>query len=265
MANQRILDATRTMHRYGLHTSAFVMFGLPTETREEVLETLRLCAEVELGRFRWALFFPFPGTAGSRIAQERGLIDHEREAMLKSDHVPAISSHEHYAALCAEAGLEVAERRYYNVVFKAVVEDLLLRLFEQWRRRRRGETADAHDHPAHLQTGPPEPGSPGATPAASGETARATSAAANDPAPLGASAAEDVAPTPPKPRSVGAPPPPKPLLWVAMALTWLLKLDVVLFSGIRTGPFFALLRPRRSPLLRPRRSTVLRPQSDGRP
>jgi hypothetical protein len=196
---------------------------------------------------------------------ERGLIDHEREAMRKSDHVNAISSHEHFEALCAEAGLEVAERRYYNVVFKALVEDLLLRLFEQWRRRRRGETADAHDHPAHLQTGPPEPGSPGATPAASGETARATSAAANDPAPLGASAAEDVAPTPPKPRSVGAPPPPKPLLWVAMALTWLLKLDVVLFSGIRTGPFFALLRPRRSPLLRPRRSTVLRPQSDGRP
>jgi radical SAM superfamily enzyme YgiQ (UPF0313 family) len=82
MGNERIRDATRTMHRYGLHTSAFVMFGLPTETREEVMETLRLCAEVELGRFRWALFFPFPGTAGYRIAEERGLIDHERAADL---------------------------------------------------------------------------------------------------------------------------------------------------------------------------------------
>jgi hypothetical protein len=34
---------------------------------------------------------------------------------------------------------------------------------------------------------------------------------------------------------------------VAMAvghvLTWLLKLDVVLFGGIRTGPFFARVRP----------------------
>jgi len=32
---------------------------------------------------------------------------------------------------------------------------------------------------------------------------------------------------------------------VALALTWLMKLDVVLFGGIRTGPFFGLLRPGR--------------------
>jgi hypothetical protein len=31
---------------------------------------------------------------------------------------------------------------------------------------------------------------------------------------------------------------------VAQALTWLLKLDVVLFGGVRTGPFFGLLVPR---------------------
>jgi hypothetical protein len=31
---------------------------------------------------------------------------------------------------------------------------------------------------------------------------------------------------------------------LATALTWLLKLDVVLFGGVRTGPFFGLLRPR---------------------
>jgi hypothetical protein len=35
------------------------------------------------------------------------------------------------------------------------------------------------------------------------------------------------------------------LIAVATALTWLLKLDVVLFGGVRTGPFFGLLRPRR--------------------
>jgi len=44
------------------------------------------------------------------------------------------------------------------------------------------------------------------------------------------------------------PPAPKPgraALAVAVALTWLMKLDVVLFGGIRTGPFFGLLRPGR--------------------
>jgi SAM-dependent methyltransferase len=121
-----------------------------------------------------------------------GLIDHEREAMRKSDHVNAIRSHEHFEALCAEAGLEVAQRRYYNVVFKAVVEDLGLRLYEQARRRKREETS-----------------------------ARSSRASATEPRRPGRLA-----------------------LAAALALTWLLKLDVVLFGGVRTGPFFGLLRPR---------------------
>ena len=139
--------------------------------------------------------------AVNRLARrlgERGLIDHEREAMRKSDHVNAIRSHEHFDALCDSAGLVVTERRYYNVVFKAVVEDLLLRLYEQ---RRRG-------------------------PAASGATQ--TSAQAHGGHLPDADA-----------RAPG-----RFVLAVAHALTWILKLDVVLFGGIRTGPFFGLLRPR---------------------
>jgi ubiquinone/menaquinone biosynthesis C-methylase UbiE len=128
-----------------------------------------------------------------------GLIDHEREAMRKSDHRNAIRSHEHFDELCAAAGLQVAERRYYNVVFKAVVEDLGLRLFEQWRRRG-GKTEAPATHDAH---------------------AHAAGGAA-----------------------VGTSRPSPALLAVAHALTWLLKLDVVLFGGVRTGPFFGLLVPR---------------------
>jgi SAM-dependent methyltransferase len=125
-----------------------------------------------------------------------GLIDHEREALRKSDHRNAIRSHEHFEGLCAEAGLEVAERRYYNVVFKAVVEDLGLRLFEQARRRaRKGPAGHAHGAgPGDAATHATRPG--------------------------------------------------RLLVGAATALTWLLKLDVVLFGGVRTGPFFGLLRPR---------------------
>ncbi len=82
MTNDRIKQAFAAAHRYDLHTSAFVMFGLPTETREEVLETLQLCADVGMGRFRWALFFPFVGTAGYRIANDLGLIDYDRMAQM---------------------------------------------------------------------------------------------------------------------------------------------------------------------------------------
>lgn len=138
--------------------------------------------------------------AVNRLARrlgERGWIDHEREAMRKSDHVNAIRSHEHFDALCASSGLAVTERRYYNVVVKAVVEDLLLRLYEQ-RQRRRAAAPHATDGHAHAPTAP----------------ARA---------------------------------PGRMVLALAQALTWLLKLDVVLFGGIRTGPFFGLLRPAAPP------------------
>lgn len=124
----------------------------------------------------------------------RGLIDHEREALRKSDHRNAIRSHEHFETLCAQAGLRVAERRYYNVFFKAVIEDLLLRLYEQSRRPRASTTA-----------------------ATAGQPGPATSAAR----------------------------PGRLAIAIGRCLTWLLKLDVVLFGGVRTGPFFGLLLPTR--------------------
>ena len=80
MTNDQIERMTRIAHRHGLHTSAFVMFGLPHESREEIYETLRLCARVRMGRFRWAIFYPFPGTAGYTIAKDADLIEWDRWA-----------------------------------------------------------------------------------------------------------------------------------------------------------------------------------------
>lgn len=141
---------------------------------------------------------------------ERGLIDHEREAMRKSDHRNAIRSHEHFDALCAAAGLVVIERRYYNVFFKAVIEDLLLRLWEQ-RRRRAGGAEHPHSH---------DRGSAHGHAAAAGGVTLA-----------------------PATRLPGGPKPSAPAVAMATMLTWLMKLDVVLFGRIRTGPFFGRLGP----------------------
>ena len=142
--------------------------------------------------------------AVNRLARrlgERGLIDHEREAMRKSDHRNAIRSHEHFDALCAAAGLRGrasaatttwCSRRWWRTCCCGSTSSA--------RRRRRGD------------------GRGGA--AASTRTSTRT-----------------------RPR-VGAPPPgPRSRSPWRAALTWLLKLDVVLFGGIRTGPFFGLLRP----------------------
>jgi SAM-dependent methyltransferase len=83
----------------------------------------------------------------TRVLGRLGLLDYEREALRKSDHKNAIRSHAHFDALCREAGLEVTVRRYYNVLFKAVLEDVFFRVYEharyRWRGRRRPEPAPA--------------------------------------------------------------------------------------------------------------------------
>jgi len=75
MTNDAIRKAFRIAHGEGLHTSAFVMFGLPHETREDIMETVKLLAEIQPGRFRWALFFPYPHTIACEISKRGGFID----------------------------------------------------------------------------------------------------------------------------------------------------------------------------------------------
>lgn len=78
MSNQAIIDAFDLCHRYGLHSSAFLMFGLPYETRAMMEETIDLMARIKPGRVRWAIFFPFPGTKSHTICRLGGLIDYQK-------------------------------------------------------------------------------------------------------------------------------------------------------------------------------------------
>ncbi len=78
MSNQAIIDAFELCHRYGLHTSAFLMFGLPYETRAMMEETIELMARIRPGRMRWAIFFPFAGTKSYTICTLGGLIDYRK-------------------------------------------------------------------------------------------------------------------------------------------------------------------------------------------
>ena len=84
MSNDTIKKAFATAHDAGLHTSAFVMFGLPYETREDITETVQLLADIQPGRFRWAIFFPFPHTAAYEISRQGGFIDFNRMVSLNN-------------------------------------------------------------------------------------------------------------------------------------------------------------------------------------
>jgi radical SAM superfamily enzyme YgiQ (UPF0313 family) len=78
MSNDQIAEAFGVAHDAGLHTSAFLMFGLPLEEREDVEATIDLVARIKPGRFRWAVFYPFPGTEIHDLCVENKLIDPEK-------------------------------------------------------------------------------------------------------------------------------------------------------------------------------------------
>jgi radical SAM superfamily enzyme YgiQ (UPF0313 family) len=78
MTNDAVMNAFRIAHGHQLHTSAFVMIGLPDETTEEMFATIDLLAAIGPGRFRWSIFFPYPGTVAHEMAKQKGLIDFQK-------------------------------------------------------------------------------------------------------------------------------------------------------------------------------------------
>ncbi len=74
MGNGEMKKALDICERVGLHSSCFVMVGLPTETEEEIFETIRFLAGARPGRFRWSVFYPFPGTKAYDICRDLGLL-----------------------------------------------------------------------------------------------------------------------------------------------------------------------------------------------
>jgi len=82
MSNADVLDTVSVAEASGLHTSGFLMVGLPYETRAERWETVDLLAQSGIGRFRTSLFYPFPGTESHRLAVQGGFLREERAATL---------------------------------------------------------------------------------------------------------------------------------------------------------------------------------------
>jgi len=82
MTNDQIAEAFELCRRYNLHSSAFLMIGMPGETMDQMFETIDLIVRVRPGRMRWSVFYPFPGTLSYKLAEEGGFLDHDRLAKL---------------------------------------------------------------------------------------------------------------------------------------------------------------------------------------
>ena len=84
MKNKKIIRAIDTAHRHGLHTSVFLMIGLPDETHDDLMATIQLMAKAKPGRYRWSFFFPFPGTKAYELSRQGGYIDFDKMANLEN-------------------------------------------------------------------------------------------------------------------------------------------------------------------------------------
>jgi radical SAM superfamily enzyme YgiQ (UPF0313 family) len=82
MTNDAIVQALATIERFGMHSSVFVMLGLPHERREDLMQTVELLGLAKPGRFRWTFFYPFPGTRAHEITLEGGFVDERRMSEL---------------------------------------------------------------------------------------------------------------------------------------------------------------------------------------
>ncbi len=66
-------QAARICRKYGISVWANYMMGLPTETKEEVMDTVRLMKEIDPDYYSPAFFTPHPGTDLYDYAVERNL------------------------------------------------------------------------------------------------------------------------------------------------------------------------------------------------
>jgi SAM-dependent methyltransferase len=137
----------------------------------------------------------------ARRLERLGLIDMRQERLRKSDHLNPLRDIPELERVAAESGFRVARIRYYTPIVGGFVENILMRMAERAMARRA----------ARRIAGPPSPD----TDAIAIREARAAA----------------------KTRIARSP----ATYAVLRALSAAMKLDLILFGRMRSGPFFALL------------------------
>ena len=71
---REVEKAVALLRGRGINTRAYTIMGIPTETREEIFETLAVCGRSMIDTVRPAYLQPYPGTRIHRLCEEQGLL-----------------------------------------------------------------------------------------------------------------------------------------------------------------------------------------------
>jgi radical SAM superfamily enzyme YgiQ (UPF0313 family) len=74
MSNQSIVEVFRLIRSLGMKSYAYNMIGMPTETKEEIEESMELIRLVKPDRSQVTVFYPFPGTKLHELCKKEGYL-----------------------------------------------------------------------------------------------------------------------------------------------------------------------------------------------
>jgi len=96
MTNDQIEEAFTNAKRVGIRTWSYNMIGIPTETKEELLETIKMNAKIRPYIIRCAIMYPYRGTDFYEKYIQEGIIDESKEFKYKSHLEGTILKLEHF-------------------------------------------------------------------------------------------------------------------------------------------------------------------------
>ncbi len=75
LTTDKVREGVRWAHTAGLDVRGFFMIGFPTETKEEILQTIEFAKELDVDVAQFMVATPFPGTEMWDIAKKMGTIN----------------------------------------------------------------------------------------------------------------------------------------------------------------------------------------------
>jgi len=85
---RQIRDAVKILRQNKMYWSGFFMFGFPTETEEEIMDTLNLLKELKPNWANISIFTPYPATKLFELSIEKGIITEQPDYTLYSHQNP---------------------------------------------------------------------------------------------------------------------------------------------------------------------------------
>jgi len=85
MTLEQIKNAYEIINRYGFRSNAYTMIGFPTETRENVFETINLIREIKPTLSVMSVFYPFKGVPLRQFCLDKGYINGDEKAKTFTD------------------------------------------------------------------------------------------------------------------------------------------------------------------------------------